>query len=164
MSKQLGTIACIVFGVLALLFGLIAIFSSPELDVAKNLAQVTVLVGICFVLVLGSVTLIQKSKNDSTKKPMIRMCFTGQEFTVEKVLDLGDHWKYVGRILQHGSYSGVPLITFRIPKGVMELRLGYYMNYNYVLVDVSNPKAKGARGYLANTDRVEYEVLPFPQS
>ena len=95
--------------------------------------------------------------------PLIRMSFNNQEFVVMAWEDMDDHWLLKGHITKWGSYSGIDEISFRVPKGVAEVRLGYYMNHAYVLVDTSDPEDPGPKGYLSDTSRVWWDNFPFPK-
>lgn len=106
---------------------------------------------------------IAPAKTESLQPPLIRMAFNGQEFAIRETHDMGDHWYFVGYITQSGGYGEVENISFRVRKGVKELRLGYYMNYNHVLVNISDPDAKMPECFLADTDRVWTDFVPFPK-
>lgn len=103
------------------------------------------------------------AKTEALQTPLIRMAFNGQEFAIRETHDMGDHWYFVGYINRIGGYPGDKNISFRVRKGVKELRLGYFVNCDYVLVNISDPDAKMPEGFLADTDRVWTDFFPFPK-
>ncbi|MEK7595677.1 MAG: hypothetical protein AAB443_03800, partial [Patescibacteria group bacterium] len=96
--------------------------------------------------------------------PLIRMGFNEQEFIVDKAVSKGDYWKLFGHIPPHGHYTGVDEISFCVPKGVQTVRLGLYVDYDYVLLDeASRPSETGIYAYLSDTEKVHSEIFPHPK-
>lgn len=111
----------------------------------------------------------EKGKTNNVKKPswtalpLIRMAFNNQEFIVSAWEDKGNHWLLKGNITSWGSYGPVDLISFRIPKGISEVRLVYFVNCGYTLVDITEPHTAYPKGYLSDTEDVVWDIFPFPK-
>jgi len=170
MPKQLRSILLVVSGTGLAISAAIYLFAQGRVTEIGRAGF-----GICLAL-LGITLMVDNAVKLITTKstapakvlhsglPLIRMAFNNQEFVVTAWEDMNDHWLLKGHITKWGSYSGVDEISFRVPKGIPEVRLGYYMNHNYVLVDSSDPNDPGPKGYLSDTERVWWDIFPFPKS
>jgi hypothetical protein len=153
-------------GIGAIACSLIADFA--PLDIAK------IALGAAFICAFGLFLLfsregiiwLQTNRSRSHRKdlPEILPCFNGQRFILEKIQDKEGYYRLIGQITRAGSYAPVPEISFCVPRLTPSpLRLGYYMNAGYVLVDVSSSLLVMPQAFMASTDRVWIDFVPFPR-